>query len=118
MAVITPVSTVTITPRRPTEDADGNKVFTGDPGGPAALASVQAVFSLSAPAKAAWRAHGERFIQDGVVFVPRGSDLIAGDEVTYRGATFTVVGNARGDQDHPFTGDDFGWVVYTLAGGG
>lgn len=111
MTVLNPISTVTVTPRRPTGDPDGNKTF-------ADLPPVPAVFSLSAPAKAAWRSHGERYIQDGVVFVPRGSDLIAGDEVTYQGLTFTVIGNARGDQDQPFTGDDFGWVSYTLAGGG
>lgn len=111
MSVLNPVSTVTVTPRRPTEDPDGNKVFTD-------LPPVGVVPALDPPARAAWRSHGERYIQDGKVFVPRGTDLIAGDELTFNGATFTVVGNARGDQDHPFTGEDFGWVVYTLAGGG
>lgn len=111
MSVINPVSTTTIVPRRPSEDEHGNKPFTD-------LPEVGVVFALGPPARAAWRAHGERYVQDGIVFVPRGYDLIAGDEVPHGGRWFTVVGDARGDQDHPITGDDFGWVEFTLAGGG
>lgn len=122
MSVLNPVSTTEIIPRRPGEDAHGNKVFTN-------LPAVSVVFALGPPARAAWRAHGERYVQDGQVFVPRGTDLLGGDEVPYgdppspsnpngKGRWFTIVGDARGDQDQPFTGDDFGWVVFTLAGGG
>lgn len=75
--------------------------------------------SLSAgSAGRSWSAHGARFVQAGEIFVRRGSDVLSGDEVIYNGNTYFITGDARGDQDHPFTGEDFGWVSYTLAGGG
>jgi hypothetical protein len=111
MSVLNPVSTTPVPARRPTEDEHGNKVF-------ASLGTLDAVMALGPPARQTWRAHGDRYVQDGTVFVRRGSDLKAGDEIQYGGYWYTVVGQPRGDQDHPFTGDDFGWVAYTLAGGG
>lgn len=121
MSVLNPVSTVTLPHRRPTEDPDGNKVWTGDPTGPPALPSLQAVVSLSAAGSGSSGNSvkgDDRFFQAATLFVPRGSDVLAGDEVVYNGHAYKVIGYPRGDQDHPFTGDDFGWVVYSLAGGG
>jgi hypothetical protein len=108
--VINPAFTTAVTVKRPTEDAFGNKSFT--------VTTVDAVVALSAGGKQSWRAHGERYIQGGSLFVPRGSDVMSGDQIVYGGNVYSVVGAVRGDQDHPFTGDDFGWVVFGLEGGG
>lgn len=111
MSVINPVETVSVPLKRPVEDEHGNKTFI-------TLPAVDAVPSLQPAARQTWRAHGGRYVQDGQIFVPRGSDVKAGDEIVLGGHTYVIVGGARGDQDQPFTGDDFGWVSYTLAGGG
>ena len=52
--------------------------------------------------------------QVGVVFVPRGLDRREGDRFTYNSETYELMGQARGNQDHPFTGDDFGWVEFGI----
>lgn len=104
MALINPAATVSITPQRPTE-VFGEETFTD-------LEPIDAVVSLNAPT------HGVngRFTQDGTLFVPRGSDVKAADKFTYQGHEFRVVGWPRADQDHPVTGDDFGWVQYVIEG--
>lgn len=91
MPVLEPVSTTEIVPRRPTEDEHGNKSFT-------ALPAVSVVVSLTAEK----------------VFVPRGTGLLPGDEFTYNGWTYFIDSRADGDQDQPFTGDDFGWVGHKI----
>jgi hypothetical protein len=66
-----------------------------------------------------------RFIQDAAIFIQRGITgpggspaLQAGDEVSYDGLDFIVAGNPRGDQVHPLTGLDFGWLEFRMQGVG
>lgn len=73
-------------------------------------ADTPAVVSLDKPVLVA--GNGARYHQGGTVFVPRGLDRGHGDRFTYNGTTYRLVGGARGDQDHPVTGDDFGWVAF------
>lgn len=54
------------------------------------------------------------FTQAGELFVPRGSDLRAGDRVTWQGRKYELMGVPQWDQDHPFTGDSFGWMLFTV----
>lgn len=115
MGLITPLW-MQLPVRRPTEDADGNKTFTNL--GTGSPPTIQCVVALAAPAKQRWRAHEDRYIQDGQLCVPRGSDIKAGDEIQYGGFWYNVVGQPLGNHDHPLTGQDFGVVVYTLSGGG
>lgn len=104
-----PVVGVTITPQRPTFDGLGNPTY-------AAIGQItNAVFALDAPSA---DDDSSLYTQSGELFVPRGSDLRNGDHVTYQGRTFGVVGEAQWDMDHPFTGEDFGYVAYTIRYGG
>lgn len=75
-----------------------------------------AVVSLDKPV--ARTASGFRYTQGGTVFLPRGLDRRNGDRFTYNGVKYHLIGAARGDQDHPLTGDDFGWVAFTFEGSG
>lgn len=76
-----------------------------------------AVFALQAPSVIT-NERGYRYLQMGSVFVPRGCDLKDGDRLPYQGKTFGVVGDALWDMNQPFTGDDLGYVEYTIRMGG
>lgn len=89
--------------RRPTENADGNTTFTD-------IGDFPAAVNLTGPGLATGT--GTRYGQAGEVFVPRGSDVIMGDQFAYNGDQYTIASKARGDQAQIFTGDDFGWVGY------
>jgi hypothetical protein len=102
MPVINPALTTAITPQRPTEQF-GEEDFTD-------LSVVGVVISLSAPS----RGVDTRFTQDGTMFAPRGADIQAADRFSYQGHWFRVVGWARGDQNHPISGDDFGWMTFAI----
>jgi hypothetical protein len=108
MAVINPAFTVAITVQRPTEDF-GEETFTN-------AASVNAVVSLSPPAHKSTSMGGEpsRFYIYGTIFVPRGSNVQSNDRFRYKGHDFRVLGWAQHDQNHPLTGEDFGWVSYLI----
>ena len=54
-------------------------------------------------------------MQAGTLFVPRELDRQAGDRLTYNGVTMVLTGSRRGDQDHPITGDDFGWIAHAFS---
>ncbi|WAY18399.1 hypothetical protein OF855_24490 [Mycolicibacterium fortuitum] len=88
---------------RPTEDPYGGATF-------ADLGDTKAVVSLGA----ATVTTGFDYRQAGTVFTPRGLDRKEGDRFTHNGLEYTLVGPARGDQPHPFTGDDFGWVAHAI----
>ncbi|MBY0440983.1 MAG: hypothetical protein K2Q25_02410 [Mycobacteriaceae bacterium] len=108
MGLLNPAYAPLIAWERPTEDADGNTSY-------ADLGTTATVVSLASPRVEA--GSGPRFIQSGTVFVPRGIDRKAGDRFTYKGFKYTLVGVARGDQDHPFTGADLGWMALEFQGG-
>ena len=112
MSVINPAFTVAITLQRPTENF-GEETFTD-------VTSVQAVVSLSPPAHKSTGGGSDpsRFFVYGTVFVPRGSDVQSNDRFRYKGHDFRVLGWAQHDQDHPFTGEDFGWVSYLIEAAG
>lgn len=76
-----------------------------------------AVFALDAPTSIDDDG-GRPYRQLGSVFVPRGSDLKDGDRVAYQNKQWRIVGDAQWDMDHPFTGDDFGYVEYRIQLGG
>lgn len=106
--VLDPAFAVPVVPERDT-GSDGNPNWTP-------LTETKMVMSLNAPTLVA-DSKGSRYTQSGTVCVPRGYDLKHGDRLPYDGAKYTVVGRQRGNQDHPFTGDDFGWVQFTVTGG-
>lgn len=80
--------------QRPRTDADGNP-------DPIALGANPVVVS-------------ERSRQ---AFIPRGLDRKAGDQFVYNGGQYTLAGRPRGDQVHPMTGDDLGWVAWDVEPG-
>lgn len=108
MPVLDPQFAVPVTPSRDF-GADGNPDWQD-------LAPTKLVMSLGAPRLIEGK--GSRYTQSGTAFLPRGYDIQHGDRIPYDGANYTVVGKARGNQDHPITGDDFGWVQCTVTGGG
>lgn len=79
---------------RPTTDDDGNVVYTS-------LGDTPVVLDMPS----------------NTVFIPRGLDREAGDRFTYNDFHFMLVGVARGDHVHPFTGDDLGWVAFQFQEG-
>ena len=107
--MLAPIFGVTITPSRPAFDSLGNPT-------PVDLPSItNAVFALNGPSA---DDDSSLYSQGGDLFVPRGSDLRNGDRVTYQGRIFGIVGEAQWDMDHPMTGEDFGYVAYTIRYGG
>lgn len=76
-----------------------------------------AVVALDKPVAIANEA-GRPYSQDGALYVPRGADLRNGDRFDYQGKTFGVVGDARWDMEHPLTGNDLGYVEYSIRLGG
>lgn len=83
--------------QRPTEDPDGNVTWTP-------TSSIAAVVSFNSPG------------HSGRVFVPRGSDVQAGDRFGYQGFSYTVLAVVHGDGRHPISGRDLGWMVFTFQG--
>jgi hypothetical protein len=108
MAVLGPMHGVDITPSRPTSDGLGNFTFVDQ------AVIHNAVFALSAPSSIA----DSVYSQAGSLFVPRGSDLRNGDRIPYAGRFFVVIGPPQWDMDHPFTGEDFGYVEVVIQWGG
>ncbi|MBX9920005.1 MAG: hypothetical protein K2Y33_09305 [Mycolicibacterium frederiksbergense] len=100
----------TITPQRYTE------VF-GESDWVDLSAISNVVIALDAPS-ADGQAAGKSYMQTGSLFAPRGSDLKDRDRFTYQDKTFGVVGDARWNQNHPFTGANFGYVEYAIRLGG
>lgn len=109
MAVLHPDFAVSVPFSRPAEDSFG-KVTSTDLGATLAVVSIGA----AATAKDTGERQGPGYTQAGIVFTPRGVDRRAGDRFTYNGATYVLIGYARGDQPQPFTGDDFGWISHSI----
>ncbi|OCB42939.1 hypothetical protein A5722_05135 [Mycobacterium vulneris] len=76
----------------------GEETFTPLPPAPGALPTIGAVISL----------------ESEKIFVPRGSDIKANDKFVYQSREYRVLGWPIGDQDHPLTGDDFGWMYFKI----
>lgn len=108
MSLLNPPYTQALTFERPSTDVAGNATFTK-------LGVINGLVSLAAPGTEP--GIGARYTQSGTVFVPRGTDIRSGDRFTYQDNTYTVAGVRRGDHDNPFTGDDFGWIVWSFHGG-
>lgn len=108
MPVLDPQFAITAVPQRD-NGIDGKVDW-------ANLPETKMVLSLDAPTPVDGK--GARYRQNGTVFIPRGYDLQSGDRLPHRSRFYTVVGEPRGDYDHAFTGEDFGWVQYTVTGGG
>ena len=111
--MLNPSYTVSVDVIRPFYDSRGNRT-NSTPRPLTAVVSIQD--ALNRPRLG--EVSENRFIQDGVLYVRRGTDVEPGDEVTYNGVKFIVAGHARNDQVHPFTGDDLGWVEYRMQGFG
>lgn len=108
MALLGPVAGVTITPQRPTSDGLGNLSWVDR------AAITDAVFALGSSSSSG----DSVYSQTGSLFVPRGSVIANGDRILYQDRTFVVVGEPMWDMEHPFTGDDFGYVEVTIGWGG
>lgn len=120
-----PSALVTVAVARPNYDSRGNRKDSRGNALPApddtgANFSVQAVVSAQEAMTRPRLGEGQenRFIQDASIFVPRGTDIRPGDEITYNDTKFVVAGHARGDQKHPFTGQSFGWMEFRMQGVG
>lgn len=114
MAFLDPQFTVQVPFERLVDEANGvwtPLTYQGLPGG-AVQTATPSVVSLDKPT--AQPGNGPRYVQGGTVFVPRGADRRHGDRFTYNGRRYRLIGAARGDQDHPITGDDFGWVAISF----
>lgn len=102
---------VTLTPERFTEQDFGESEWV-------VLDQIaNAVVVLDGPVAIATES-GKAYTQNGSLFVPRGSDLQNADRFEYQDKTFGVVGDARWDMNSPFTGDDFGYVEFSIRLGG
>lgn len=129
---IWPVQTSTVTVTRPNYDGLGNRYDSlGDPipsqDATKGTFTLQAVVSLQPAMSRPRLGEGQenRFIQDAAIFIKRGTTgpngipaLQAGDEVQYNGEDFTIAGDARGNQPHPLTGADLGWMGFRMQGVG
>lgn len=104
--LLNPIYAPTAAFTRVTEGSYGDATLTP-------LGSCQVVVSMAQAASSA-RAEGAGTTQIGVVFTPRSVDRQEGDRFTYNGETYELMGHARGNQDHPFTGDDFGWISHAF----
>lgn len=107
MGLMNPAYAPTVPFERPTEDADGNTTWT-------TLGNTPAVVELLGEGLESPR--GRERGQSGTAYMPRGSDLKIGDRFTWRGLHYMLIGGPNGDQDHVFTGDDFGWVSFNFIG--
>lgn len=108
MSVIDPPFALDVVPQRDT-GSGGNPEWTN-------LPATRMVLSLNAPNLVDGK--GTRYTQTGTAFIPRGYDLNHGDRLPHHDRYYTVVGPPRGDHDHVFTGEDFGWVAFMVSGGG
>lgn len=123
-----PSALVTVAVARPNYDSRGNREDSrgnplpapNDDDGEDYNFTVQAVVSAQEAMTRPRLGEGQenRFIQDASIFVPRGTDIRPGDEITYNETKFVVAGHARGDQKHPFTGQSFGWMEFRMQGVG
>lgn len=107
MSLLNPINPPAVPFKRPTDDPYNGPGFT-------ALDDTPVVVSLQAASVTNGLAPGQGYTLAGTVFTPRGLDRREGDRFTYQGRDYTLVGPVRGDQDHPFTGGDFGWVAHTI----
>lgn len=103
--VFTPTG-VTITPERD-QGVDGN------PNWQPLQPIRNAVFAPNHPVSILDRG-GLQNTEDGSVYVPRGCDLRDGDRVEFNGTKYGIVGAALWDMNHPFTGDDLGYVEFVI----
>lgn len=108
MPLLDPQHATAVVPQRD-NGSDGNPDWQN-------LPATRAVMRLDEPIPVDGK--GSRYTQKGKAFIPRGYDLKHGDRIPFDGGHYTVIGRPRGNHDHPITGDDFGWVVYTVQGGG
>lgn len=104
---------VTLEPQRPTFDDMGNVTALGD------LDPIEdAVVILSPPSPMSdlvsqW-GQGSQYTLDGLLFTPRGAGMRNGDRFSYQGRVYDVISDAQWDMVHPMTGDDYGYVMYTI----
>lgn len=119
-----PPETSPVTVSRPNYDSRGNR----DP----LTFTLDAVVSLSSAMSRPRLGDGQenRFIQDSFIFIERdatGPDdvngnpvaaLQAGDGIDYNSEKFTIAGRPRGNEDHPFTRTNFGWMGFRMEGAG
>lgn len=83
------------------------------------LGSMRALVMLESPTPVA-RTMGIEvsdivgFTQTGQLYVPRGSALQAADRVTYQGRKYVLMGTRNWDMDHPFTGQNMGWMLFGI----
>lgn len=107
MSLLNPISPPAVPFKRPTDDPYGGVTF-------ADLGDTPVVVSLQAPSVTNVLAAANGYNLAGTVFTPRGVDRKEGDRFTYQGRDYTLIGPVRGNQDHPFTGADFGWVAHAI----
>lgn len=56
--------------------------------------------------------------QSGSIFVPRGSGVTDSMRFFYHGTWYGIVGDERWDYEHALTGEDYGYVEFTVRKGG
>lgn len=56
--------------------------------------------------------------QSGSIFVPRGSGVTDNMRFFYHGTWYGIVGDERWDYEHALTGEDYGYVEFSVRKGG
>ena len=106
--LLDPQYVTSVVPQRPTDDGMGNTTW-------ADLSAVDVVIWAGAPGLMSG-AKGPLWSESAQVFARRGSDLKSGDRIPYQGSLWVLSGTPAGDQVHPFTGHDFGWMAFSVEG--
>jgi hypothetical protein len=109
-----PIELTPVVPQRPTDDGMGNIAWTD-------LAAVNVLFWLGSRGSGTRSVtlggeRGPTWTEFGQVFIPRGYDIKSGDRIPYQGLLYVISGKPSGDQLHPFTGHDFGWMSFNVEG--
>lgn len=112
--LLDPQFKTTVVPQRPTDDGLGNTTWADLPA--TKLAIWLGSRGMGGHSVTLGGSKGPSWTEFGFVFAPRGSDLKSGDRIPYQGLFYVLSGKPSGDQVHPFTGHDFGWMVFTVEG--
>lgn len=104
----------TVVPQRPTDDGMGNTTWTD-------LPPIQAAVWIGSRGSGAHSValggqRGPTWTEFSQLFVRRDCGLKSGDRIPYQGLFYVLSGSPSGDQVHPFTGHDFGWMTFIPEG--
>jgi hypothetical protein len=112
--LLNPKFLTTVVPQRPTDDGMGNTGWVDLDPVPVALwigSRGSGTHSVTLGG-----AKGPSWTEFAQIFVPKDCGLQSGDRIPYQGLVYVISGTPSGDQVHPFTGNDFGFMSFTVEG--